>query len=93
MKTAIYKPVNYGSDKELFMAGMRDTVLQMVSSSLFGPFVAILAPHLGQPINLVTHTVADLEEVKQCGHGRECRQLLRRSVGLKGPVKVMSTQM
>ena len=40
--------------------GIRDTVLQMAPSSLSGPLVAILAPHLGQPVNVVTHTVADL---------------------------------
>lgn len=64
MKNAIYSLVNYGPDEEHFTIRMRNVVLQMASTSLFGPLVIILAPHLGQPISEATHTVSDLEEAE-----------------------------
>ena len=87
MKNAICNPVNYHLDKELFTAGMRDTLLQIAPLSFFGPLVTILAPHLGQLINVVTHTVAALgeEEVMQAWEGV---QSATERKGLKGPVKV-----
>lgn len=60
---AIYNPVIYGPDEELFWAGMKDIILQMAPSSLFGTLLTTLVPHLGHSINAVT-TVADLEEVE-----------------------------
>lgn len=63
MKKAIYTPVIHGQEEELFRDGMRDMVLQTAPPSLFGPLVAILAPHTGQSINAVICTVIDLGEV------------------------------
>lgn len=77
IKNAIYNPVNYDLDRELFTARMRDTVLQMAPLSLFGPFVAIFVPHLGQPINVVIRTVADFREAQTMWQGKECKLPLR----------------
>ena len=60
IRNAIYSPENNGPDEETFTSGMRNIVLQMAPTSLFGSLVAILPPHLGQRISKVTHTVADL---------------------------------
>lgn len=54
MENAIYNPVNYVQDEELFTAGMRNVLPQMAPPSLFGPLVAIFAPHLVQPISKFT---------------------------------------
>lgn len=64
IRRAIYSTENYGPDEETFTAGMRNAVLQRTPTSLFVSLVAILVPHLGQPINEVTHTLADLGEPK-----------------------------
>ena len=45
IRNAIYSPENYGPDEEIFTTGMRNTVLQMAPTSLFGSLVAILSPH------------------------------------------------
>ena len=73
MRNAIYSPENYNPDEEIFTTGMRNTVLQMAPTSLFGSLVAILSPHLGQPINEVTRTVADLGEAEATRVRKEIR--------------------
>ena len=42
IRNAIYSPDNYGPDKEIFTTGMRNIVLQMAPTPLFGSLVAIL---------------------------------------------------
>ena len=42
MKNAIYSPENYGPHEDPFIAGMRNVVLQMAPTSLFGPLVPFL---------------------------------------------------
>ena len=64
MKNAIYNLGNHVPDEELFTSEKRGAVLQMAPSSLFEPLVAILTPHLGQPISEVICTLADLGEVE-----------------------------
>ncbi|XP_017503277.1 TBC1 domain family member 7-like [Manis javanica] len=91
MKIALYDPVNYDLDQELFTLGMRDTVLQMAPSSLFGPLVAILTTHLGKPINKVTLTVVDLGETKTM-QAQNGVWLTTERKSLRGPVKVTRTE-
>lgn len=76
--------------KELFMAEMGDKVLQMAPPSLFGPLVAIPAPHLGQPTNEVTCTMADLGEA-EAKRAQKAVQSAERK-GLKGPMRVTRIQ-
>ena len=64
IRNAIYSPENHVPDEETFTTGVRNIVLQTAPTSLFGSLVAILTPYLGQPINEVTCTVADLGETE-----------------------------
>ena len=75
--------------------GMRNVVLQMAPMFLFGPLVAILAPHLGQPISDVTHTVADLGNSEEAEAMKACKEIwsATQRKNLKGPMKVRRTQM
>lgn len=52
----------------------------------------ILAPHLGKPINEITHSIEDLGEVETMRAWKEMQSAAERK-GLKGPGKVSSTQM
>lgn len=61
---SITSPLNHGPKEEQFLAGMREMAPQAAPSSLFGPVVAVLAPHSRQPVNVVTHTVTDLGEAE-----------------------------
>ena len=64
VRNAIYSPENYNPDEEICTTGIRNTVLQMAPTFLFGSLVAILSPHLWHPISEVTHTVADFGEAE-----------------------------
>ena len=68
---------------------MRNIVLQTAPTSLFGSLVAILSPHLGQPVSKVTRTVADLGEAE----AMRARKEIRSATHKKGPMKVTRTQM
>ena len=89
---AIYSPENYSPDEEPLTTRMRNVVLQTALTSLFGPLVAILAPHLGQPISDITRTVADLGEAEAMRTWKEIRSATYKKI-LKGHMKVMRTQM
>ena len=78
IRNAIYSPENYNPDEEIFTTGMRNIVLQTAPTSLFGPLVAILSPHLGHPISKVTCTVADLGEAEAVRTQKEGLLLTRR---------------
>lgn len=85
IKNAIYNPENHVLAEE-----MRDVVLQMAPLSLFGPLMAILSPHLEQPMNEVTRTVADLGEAEVIwAWNRVWSTTERRS--LIGPLEVTRT--
>lgn len=64
MKSAIYNIGTHRPNEEVFMAGMLDMILQTALSALFGPLVAILALYVGQPMNVVRGTVANLGEAE-----------------------------
>ena len=64
MKNAIYNPEHNGSDEELFIIKKKKLVLQTARPSLCESLVALLVPHLGQHINVVTHAVADFRETE-----------------------------
>ena len=64
----------------------------MAPTSLFGSLVAILSPHLGQPISEVTCTVADLGEAVAMKTQKEIRTATHKK-NLKGPMEVTRTQM
>lgn len=92
MKNAIHSPENYDPYEEPFTAWMRNMVLQTAPMSLFGPLVAILVPHLKQPISKVTHMVADLGEAEEMIAQKEIWSAPQRK-NLKDPLKVTGTQM
>lgn len=69
-KNAIYNVETQGLDEEVFMAGMRNMILQTDLSALFSPLVVILAPCVEHPVNVVTCTVANRERWKLCVYGR-----------------------
>ena len=71
---------------------MRNIVLQMAPTSLFGSLVAILSPHLAHPISEVTCTVADLGEAEVMRIWKEIRPVTHKK-NLQGPMKVTRTQM
>ena len=54
--------------------------------------MAILSPHLGHPLSEVTGTVADLGKAEAMKAWKEIRSATQRK-NLKGPMKVMRTQM
>ena len=67
-------------------------MLQMAPTSLFGSLVAILYPHLGHTITEVIRTVADLGEAEAIRTQKEIRSATQKK-NLKGPMKVMRTEM
>ena len=91
-KNAIYSSENYNSDEEIFTTGMRNIVLQIAPTSLFGCLVAILSPHLGHPISEVTCTVADLGVAEAMRIWKEIRPVTHKK-NVQGPMKVMRNQM
>lgn len=68
-KNTIYNVETQGLDEEVFMAGMRNMILQTAPSALFSPLMAILAPYVGHPVNAVTCTVANRGEAEAVGGG------------------------
>lgn len=65
-------------------------VLQMAPPPLFGALVAILTPHLGQPINEVMYIVAYLGEAEVMQTWKGVWSATEKS--LKDPVKVTRAQ-
>lgn len=61
------------------------------ATNIAQPLVAILASHLGQPINEVTHILADLEETEVMKAQKGVQSPTERK-DLKGPVNVIRTQ-
>ena len=64
----------------------------MAPTSLFGSLVAILSPHLGQPISKLTCTVAYLGEAEAMRTQKEIRPVTHKK-NLQGTMKVTRTQM
>ena len=91
MKNIIYNTDLQGPDEELLTVGMRNPVLHTAPPPVFGSPVTILTPHIGQPINKATHTLADLGEVETIRAWKEVQAMTERR-GAKGPVKVSKTQ-
>ena len=92
IRNAIYSLENHGPEEELFTIRMRNIVLQMAPTSLFGFLVAILSPHLRHPISEVTCAVADLAEAEAMSTQKEIRSATHKK-NLKGPMEVMRMQM
>ncbi|KAF6276061.1 hypothetical protein mRhiFer1_009417 [Rhinolophus ferrumequinum] len=64
MRHAMFNPNRQGLEDELFIASVRDLVLDTAPASAFGSLVAILMPYVGQQIHEVTTAMATLEDVE-----------------------------
>ncbi|KAF6301816.1 hypothetical protein mRhiFer1_008735 [Rhinolophus ferrumequinum] len=64
MRHAIFNPNMQGPDDKLFIASMRDLVLDTAPASAFGSLAAILTPYVWRQIHEVTTAIATLGDVE-----------------------------
>ena len=65
MKHAVYAQPYLGTYNELFIAGMKDTILQYTPGGWFGALVSILSPLVGHSVAQAAQVIVDLGETEE----------------------------
>lgn len=94
MRQAMFKLNAQSPDNGCFTGGMQDSILNSAPSAYFGSSPAVLTPHVGHPIYMVTLMIASLgdSEEQQQAKGLSTVRAPKGSQADKGPTWMTQAQ-